>query len=164
MWNKVYPNVKLSLSDNQMLAFFHHWVNLEHLQIKVIIFKMGKGESKVKRTKIQNHKLKNNLKMKSNCIFLDCQKHQTEDRAKCVCDHVIASSVLRQCCLAGWLRGYFPLRVYLVPRLKTMLVVRFHIIFLLGWHRGLLEEFLGCSQVCAWGPFKCRVRFRVQLG
>lgn len=87
--------------------------------------------------------------MKSNCIFLDCQKHQTEDRAKCVCDHVIASSVLHQCCLAGWLRGYFPLRVYLVPRLKTMLVVRFHIIFLLGWHRGLLEEFLGCSQVCA---------------
>ena len=108
MWNKVYPNVKLSLLDNQMLAFFHHWVNLEHLQIKVIIFKMGKGESKVKRTKIQNHKLKNNLKMKSNCIFLDRQKHQTEDRAKCVCDHVIASSVLHQCCLAGRWEGIFP--------------------------------------------------------
>ena len=149
MWNKAYPNVKLSLSDNQMLASLHHWVSLEHLQIKVIIFKTGKGDSKVKRTKIQNHKLKNNLKMKSNCIFLDRQKHLTEERAKCVCDHIIASSVLHQHCLAGWRREYLPLRGYLVPWLETMLVVRFHIIFLLDWHKGLLEEFLGCSQVCA---------------
>lgn len=82
----------------------------------VVILKMGERVQKVKRKKYIRRiiNFKNDLKMQSNCTFLDCQKHQTEEKARCVCDHIIASSVLHQCISAGRLRGYLPLREYLV--------------------------------------------------
>lgn len=78
------------------------------------------------------------MKSKLYFFFLTIKSIKLKREPSINCDHIIASSVLHQCCLAGRLRGYLPLRGYLVSWLKTI-HVRFHIIFL----RGLVHRAFG---------------------